>query len=208
MALSVANAWADVQSRVSNIGDVDSTQQLHLASIVNREIRQTLADVDPERVISTDTISVVSGTASYALPSDFQDIQPDSCGFFLVDANGNATATRKTRTGYGSRKIGYYISGTNAVLTPDPTASETLTLRYIPTISDFAADTENFAVDERYRNLVRAGLLKEYYWQKGSYKDADYAFWSSEYANRTEEFIDTIRKEPNAFSIPDNSSSY
>ena len=206
--LSVANSWSDVSARVKNIGDVSTTQQLRLASIVNREIREALLDVDPEQLISTSTISVVANTASYTLPTDFQSLEAIGCGMYLVDTNGKDTDTKLAITSFGSEKKGFYLNATSIVMTPIPASSETYKFRYIATISDFAVDTENFVVGDRFRECVRTGLLVQYYWQKNGSKDTDYMNWSAEYAKRMDDMQDWYRRLSDTVGVQDISNNY
>ncbi len=108
-----------------------------------------LAEGDPERFSSEDSISVVSGTATYALPADFMHLN----GVEIIDSTLGTGRRRVERYQYKERNllgrssnkesVQYRLDGTNIRLEPTPTYSTTLYLDYVaaPTILASDGDT-------------------------------------------------------------------
>lgn len=105
-----------------------------------------LADADPERFSSEDTISVVSGTAAYNLPSDFLYLN----GVEIVDSTTGTGRRRVERYQYKNRNLLGRSSSKNVVryrldhgqirLEPTPTYSTTLYLDYIAVPTALSSD--------------------------------------------------------------------
>lgn len=216
MTLTLQNARDALENLKKDITDVGNTEFIEWCKFVNSFVYRELYTIDPERFISTSDITTVSGTASYSLPNDFETMQPYGCGLFYVDDNGDETDRMKPRTGFGSRANGYYISGSNVVLTPEPTLVETWRQRYIPTCTAFTALTDYFTVnktqtgieiipDEYLMNLRDAINVLYEQWDEDPNMEyiADHRFIRS-----LGELLKYIRREPNAYAIKDYSTSF
>ena len=140
--------------------------------------------------------------------------QPIGTGFFFIDDNGDATENTLTRTGFGSSKTGFYISKTNVVFTG--IESSTYRLRYVPNpptldaLDDYftldASASGDVIIEDQYLNYVVKALDVMYsQWDEeiGAESFADQRF-----INVLNEILDNIRKEPNAYSIPDFSITF
>jgi len=120
------------------------------------EIDQTIYDsilkIYPEKFMSSTTVSVTSGTSTYSLPADFQSIVPKRSGLFQLDDNGGVSYTYN-QTEFGSLKKGFYLDGTNIVITPEPTADVSLTFRYIPDRDLYTTDTDTLILEDKYKKF-------------------------------------------------------
>lgn len=163
MAFTLQTLWDAVADVKKDVSDVSTAAKLRGGNYVNTLFRQKLLEVEPARVISSSTISQLVGTASYALPADFESEAYDGCGIFRVD-NGVQTEWRLPYTGFGSQQVGYYIEGSNIVLTPVPTKTETYTLKYIPLQTELTALTDSLPTYLTYQYLehVKDALLVWY----------------------------------------------
>lgn len=160
--------------------DVSDDTFLDWLNIINQETYITLSNLDPETYITEQTITVISGTATYALPSTFDNIKILGCGLFETD-DGTITDTQLEYTNRGSTEEGFYIDGGNLVITPTPTASDSLILRYIPELSDIASvGTSATVIKTKYRRFLTIALKLAYeYWDGNTqgefYEDARFA---------------------------------
>lgn len=133
------------------------------------------------------------------------NIQPKGCGFFQIDQNGNQTEYTLPQTGFGSAQVGYYITGGNVIFTGINPSTQ-FTLRYIPFLPTLTLMTETVILDEIYLEAFRNDLNTLYQqWdeQAGAESIADFRF-----VRTLNELGNTIKKAPDAWSIPDFSSNY
>jgi len=194
--VSITAGWQTVIDVKRSIS-VSTAQKLRFASMVNKRIREAWLSADPSQLYSTSTVSVVSGTSSYALPSDFDTSKDEGTGLFFVDTNSKQTDNKLILTGFGSASAGYYIDSTNIILTPEPASTQTYTLRYIADLAVFSDLTDTFVVDDTYLELVRAGLLHQY--EIFDRNPAGEAEAEQRFTFLLEEFIDNVAKTPNIF---------
>jgi hypothetical protein len=216
-AFTVATAFTQFGIYKKDISDVADAEKLQWAQQVLNYIYQEFVKVDPERWITTDTVSAVSGTATYSLPSDFLHIQSVGCGLYKQNSDGYATDERLTMTGYGSSTTGFYISGGNIVLTPpDWSETQTYILRYIPNPFAFTATTEYFTsdgtntgttvIDSQYMDYVIKAidvLYSQWDADPGSESIADHRFM-----NVLNSILVDIRREGASYALPDMSLSF
>lgn len=151
-----------------DISDVSDELFWDWADEINRFAYRIMYAHTPDTLISTDTISVVAGTASYALPSDFLNIEPLGTGFFKVN-NGNASEEMYFKTGYGSDKTGYYITNGNVVFTPAPQSSFTVSVRYIPELTGITSYSDSLVIPDEFIYYARDAI------------DAKYVVWDEDY---------------------------
>lgn len=96
--------------------------------------------------LTSDSISVVSGTATYALPADFYQMTG-----LDIPYNGQVLTVRPFRWHERNRRsdldgdlfnLRYQIQGGNLKFIPTPAATVTATLWYIPAFTSLAADDD------------------------------------------------------------------
>lgn len=103
-----------------------------------------------DRFEASQTISVTSGTSTYALAAAFMDL----LAVELIDG-GNRFALNKFMRGekpsllstsavYGPRPTMYSLIGANIELLPTPSAAYTLTVRYVPAATELVSDSDTF----------------------------------------------------------------
>ena len=120
---------------------------------IDQTIYEKIRKVYPEKFISEDTISIVSGTDTYALPSDFDNINNVRCGIYEINANGEVDK-EYSETEFGSSQVGFYFDGSNLVFTPkEPDTDNTIKLRYLPTRTLYTLDTEELILSDRYKKF-------------------------------------------------------
>jgi len=207
-SLTVSAMWNDILARVSNIGDISETDRIRAAGIVNENIYDAIVEADPERLMITlPAVNIVAPT-SIAIQSDLETMEAEGAGFYFVNTDGTDTSTVLPLTGFGSKFSGYYIDATNFQFTG--TINGSYKQRYIPNNTEITAITDAFIVPNgvKYREMVRAGLLAQYYFLKGDFKDSDYQNWSIEYRSLLEDFISTVRRKSGVTILEEYSSTY
>lgn len=158
---SVSNSLRGLQRAVSGRGSWsrDALSLGKLTEFINSSIaalRDILIIQDPTYFISRSDISVVSGTRSYDLPSDFYKLigvavsdtsNPD--GYAVLDRfdwderYDYTLATQQWDTKYEVR-------GTQIHFHPLPTWTDTVRIEYIPTFTALTAPTDTFAIGSGY----------------------------------------------------------
>lgn len=190
-----------------DITDVGVSTFLEWLDYMNKFYYRKMIGVDPGRFVQTTDYTITTSPSTEALPSDFKTIGTYETGFYIVNDNDdNETATRLVRTGYGSKQIGYYIEGTNQVTFTGINASKTVRLRYIPVCATIDETTDEILIPQEYQEYVMKALDVLYcQWDEepGSESFADFRF-----VRLLNEMLDTIQREPAAYSLPDLSNYY
>lgn len=127
----------------------DNDVILGIGNRVNSELYEELVGIDADRYMTSSDISVVSGTASYALPSTFWRFFGKNQGIFRM-VNGVISSKLK-ETHYGSGVDGFYINGGNIVLTPAPTKAETLKLVFTPNVTELTDVDDTVNLPDEYK---------------------------------------------------------
>lgn len=149
-----------------------------LNSYINNSIAE-LHDIMAEAYgsdyfVTTDTFSVVSGTDTYALPTDFYilkgvDLQLDNQDFITVKPFNFNERNRYSELGVwdlaGVTNVRYRIIGNNIVFNPVPDRNVTIKLWYVPvatklvadgdTLDDFNAFSEYVIVDAAIKMMQK-----------------------------------------------------
>jgi hypothetical protein len=85
------------------------------------------------------------------------------CGIFKNDVQTDAvTAAKLIESSVGSPLQGYYLDLQTFVITPEPSTTHNVTMRYIAQNLPIAATTDYLYVDIKYANLVTNYLDKRY----------------------------------------------
>lgn len=203
--ISLNTARTTLGSFLHDISDVSQDDFILWSNYANRQFYNFIVGIDPERFISTTTFTVSSAPSTQALPADFMNIQPLGCGFYEIDDNSEDTEFDLPRTGFGSRQAGYYIQGTNVVFTGIEDGTQ-YKLRYIPKLTTLTAMTDTIILDEIYLEAFVNDLSRLYaIWDEdaGMESLSDFRFVRS-----LEELGNSIRKEPDAYAVPDTLSNY
>lgn len=150
--MTVAEARAEFLKRKKDISDIDAIAGTFLqwCNYINRFAYRELSNIQPEEYVSTQTYSWTPGVASYPVPSDFLNINPQGTGLYLVSQSGVNTDSRLPITGFGSSKTGFYMNSSSFTLTPIPTEAKPYILRYIPQLADLTEETDQLIIPNRF----------------------------------------------------------
>jgi hypothetical protein len=216
MAIQLATARQSLENVLQDISDVPAATFLQWCQYLSDTVYRITSDIDPERYITAATINVVSGSSSYALPVDFLNHQSFGTGLFKQNSQGVNTDQKLGLTGFGSSTNGYYISGSNFVLTPTPQQSSVLINRYIPKSPTFTSTSDYFTLDklstgkeivpDAYLQYVQNSLVALYeVWDQ----DAPLESLADQRFVRTlDELARNISRPPLAWSLPDFSQMF
>lgn len=147
-----ARLYADMRADTESDAFINGSE---LTDLINAEIQAIYDDLVAARgheyYQSTDAISVVSGTSSYALPSDFYQAQKlvlewsssdhEIVQDFQLDEEPELTVL--SVWGRGMPK-GARIVGSNIQIKPDPTSAVTARLYYVPAFTKLSDDADTF----------------------------------------------------------------
>lgn len=140
-----------------------------LESFVNQGYRHVYLKIVQrfeDYFITNSTISTVSGTASYALPTDFLKIikvearsasSTSDNDYIRVDRLniGNDYAdVRAPLRNYLGPVFGYYLAGNNMVVRPVPDSSLTIRVWYVPSPTALSAATDVPVIPVVYHELI------------------------------------------------------
>lgn len=147
-----------LRSDVRVIADVEGETDRHPDAMLTRWINQSIQAFrlmvstagSPYYITTTAAADTVSGTASYALPSDFVE----AYGVDLT-VNGYTVALPQyefaeradyTRSAQDSDSMPAYwrVQGSNLVMIPTPDGAYSYQLHYLPTGTDLSADADTF----------------------------------------------------------------
>lgn len=168
------NELKQLLANKKDILEPSEADALYWLEEIESTIYDIVTDVLPNKYISEDSISVVSGTSAYNLPADFYHIRPHGCGVFKYDSDTGEKTDELIITEKGSLQRGFYLDDKNdqIILTPEPSGAETLTLRYIPTRTELTSGSQTLLLTEkRWENLYAEWLYG--YLQKDTYDSAD-----------------------------------
>ncbi len=215
-AIQLSAAQTALQNVMHDISDVPAATFLQWCQFLSNYVYGIVSDVDPERYITEYTINVSSGISTYALPSDFENIQSFGTGLFKQNTSGTNTDTRLPLTGFGQSVEGYYIMGSNIVLTPEPQESSVLILRYIPEPPTYTGTSDYFTLDKlstgkqiiqsEYLQYVQNALMVAYeVWDQDSPLEA---LADQRFIRTLDDLARNISRPPLVFGLPDFSSSF
>lgn len=145
----------ELRTEIRNRGDFQSPYftSTELTGYVNDSIKalyEYMAAADPARFSKEDSISVVSGTTSYSLPSDYYALT----GVEISDSSMPSGRRQVQRFQYRDRNllgnsgskdvVRYRLNGANITLEPKPAYSATLYLDYIAVPAELVNDNDTF----------------------------------------------------------------
>lgn len=199
----MATALSTIQTRLSvrlkDTSDVTNAQYFQMATDLNQFLYNEMFGEDPERFIDSNTsYTVTSSPSTQALPSDFRDVTEWGCGFFPQDSNGDVSREQLTLTGYGSKRYGYYINGTNVVFT-GINDSKTVVLRYVPVLADITAVSGTFVTPDENKELLTEGMVLYYYRYEEDPRESDQ---DMRFKRLLDLFIEGLLKTPKVFLTP------
>lgn len=153
------NHLEDVRKDISDLG---TDERLRIVNYIEDHLYKVWYKADPSYWFSTETISVISGTSSYARASAYKTDDVNNGGIYETDDSGNPVRRPLRRTRYGSSVIGEYRNSTNIVFTPEPTESATYLHRYIPQRTQSTALADSSILPDDYTEVWRNAALVAY----------------------------------------------
>lgn len=214
MAITVAEARAELLLLKKDLSDVSTDTFQSWCNDANRFVYQYICGIDPERFTSTQSYSVNSAPQTSALPTDFENIQGFNMGFYYVQNNGQLSNWPLVQSGPGAISQGYYIVGDNVIFTGIGSPA-TYTLRYIPkpiTLTTQTGAGSYFTQDGTSTGKVI--VLNEYIDLLVKYLDVLYCQWDED--PNAESLADfrlsralgnmgkNIKKAPAVYVMPDD----
>ena len=144
-------------ARELTLVETDDISNTKINNIIDQGIRELASRFRWPWLETTDTIAVVAGTRSYALPTDFQYLHS------LLRAGSKirlrATSPSKALGTYGDdfpegTAEGYYLWGSSLFLTRNPASNETLNLFYYQSPTMLSNDTDVPGFDAQFHLLL------------------------------------------------------
>lgn len=216
MALQLSSIKTSFGYLKKDISDVSDALFVEWMNNIMAFVYKKVAGASPDKMLSTYTISVNSGTTSYALPADFGDMDTIGTGLYPVDSNGDIGEYPLAYTGYASVNNGYYISDTNIVLTPKPTASTTYVLRYLPATPVFTSTADYFTVDKLSTGKPVVDTEEREYLIRAL--DVQYSIWDEDlgiegvadqrFVRILSDMLSRARSTPGSYNLTDYSFNY
>lgn len=206
--ITVASLRGEFLKRKKDISDIDSIAGTFLQwlNYINRAAYRELTNVQPEQYIKSQIYTISGGTSTYALPTDFDNLNPQGTGLYRLGADNQDTDYRLPMTGFGSTKTGFYMNSSAFTLTPQPEDTQSLKLRYIPQLTDLTLETEELIIPKRFSEHIMNVLDNLYtIWDEDNGAEA----WNNErVVNSLQELLNHIKPDGSAYFIPDYTSNY
>lgn len=170
--MALTKNLAQIRANVQKLADIGGTAALarHPTADLNDYINRGIAAlyrilslaVPDQRYLATTTITTSSGTTTYALPADFDhlvslDLSAYGAKVWLQDFDLSEEASLTSPNGgYSGVPFTYRLRGENVELLPAPTSAFTVTLWYIPNVSELSADADELDTISRLDEFVVA----------------------------------------------------
>lgn len=204
--LTVNDIFDALEAIKRDISDINTSQRLRIANMLNLEIYETNKSVIPDYNVTEYDFSTTVGVSRYTLPTDFEDVK--ELGFGLFELNSDGTLGNMLQElPADSTDNGYYLGGeiVGLVYTPSlyftqtPTSTQNYRLRYIPVLTELTSLADETILDKRFLQLARDFVLKEY-----AIFDEDPAkeqVADQRYRLSQAEYIKNARKTPGVYSV-------
>ena len=218
MALLLSTVQTQFGLYKKDISDVGTDDLLQWLNFIGEQVYDAVKGTDPERYVDTsNTYTLTSSPQTEALPSDFGDIASWDMGFFEINVSASKDTDRRlTRTGPGADIPGYYITGNTNVIFTGIDDSSQYRLRYLPTRTDATLLTEYFTLDGTLTGapLIPDGKLQylikalDVLYTQWDEMPGDEILADQRFARQLDQLILNVRREPDAYGLPDYSVSY
>lgn len=218
MPIQLSDAFSALLELKKDLSDVPQATFVSWCDYINKFTYRFAIGIDPERFIQEQPLNALNGITTYALPADFRDMSHFGTGiYFLTTPDGLPTDRQLPRTGYGKTQVGFYLKGSNIILTPaNWTQNYPFTIRYIPKQTTLASINDYFTLDgtsvgsdiipEEYLDYVVRAL------------DVRYAQWDEEIGSESysdarfdrdlTELAKEYYREANIYFLEDNCPYY
>lgn len=180
----MATTLAQIRGRAQRLADMENSDYVDDAEwldYINEglgNLHDKLIAKSEDYALSSSSITIVNGTDTYNLPSDFYKLR----GVDMVRGGNNPNITlhpfmfaERNRRQYATGHLDpgyvyqYHIQGTQIRFIPTPSASDSVTVWYAPTVTQLASDgdtVDSFILDTWCQWVVlhaaiRAGIKEE-----------------------------------------------
>lgn len=199
MAILVSTVRTKLDERLKDTRDLSSAELISMAQELNTLMYDEAVRQDSSRYIASTSYSVSSSPSTHALPSGLNSFNSDGCGLFVQDASSNLTGEKLTKTGYGSKRRGYYLEGDNIIFTGIENC--TVIFKYIPEIAEITTESGEFFVPDRYIPAVVQGMVAMYYrYQEDEERES--LAWQK-YEPLFSRFLDNLKRGSKVILLPD-----
>jgi hypothetical protein len=141
---TLTDAWNSFSRLKRDLSDVPQSTFIEWMNFIATEAYHTLSlGCDPERFLKSSSYTAIDGSQN--LPTDFESVKYNGCGFFEKEADGTQSDRRLVLTNFGSSQKGYYLTDTQVTFTGLP-ESLPVTLKYSPEITLFTALGDYFTL--------------------------------------------------------------
>ena len=197
--------YSQLDGSIRAIGDfgtslITDAEMLFEINLSQQKVFRHIARVCPTAFTSQSTISIVSGTDTYTLPTDFFSV------IRVVDITDDNIDTqfdifplplgRLTEAHTGSHPR-YAISGDSIIFAPKPTRSRTYLLDYVPFPQDFVgvSEPDEYMMDTfaGFGELIICDVLVKIFAGRG----LDAVVWQARYDRALRDLISTLRDRTN-----------
>ena len=144
---------AELKDRIFRATNHTYTDVFHMLALLNDALNQL---TDGAKLEGSQTVSVVNGTGSYALPSTFK------APIALIEGEISAPTRVYDLVNIDENKYGYAIFNGQLHIKPKPTDAKTLTMYFYKYATQLAADTDTPEIDSQYHDLLStyaAGMI-------------------------------------------------
>ena len=187
--------------RIQNDSMPRVSQELFLdfCNDLNQITYEDLLYINPDDYLTTQTYGVVSGTDSYALPSDFTTIACPKAGVWEVNSEGLIVGDSLSHVSDNNDKTGYFIQGSNIVFRPMPTTSKTYKMKYIPELTTLTSQSDFTVIPERLKEYAKYFIRNALYeWYNNPSSEV---FNDQKFARARRRFLISTKKAPTTYVL-------
>lgn len=185
----------------SKLPELSDSYFIDWSNDLNNYLYTKLCSVDDNRFSNVVTYAVSS---SFSLPVDFDNILYYNTGIYLLDSNGNRIK-KLFPTQKGSVNMGYYMDSTDVYITGIQNNSVNVELQYIPVLTQLSSMSDNFLIDEFYKNVIDSYMRVAYEsWDMNDYREV---FEDQKFARNLSLLLSRYKRTPNVYNLSNAYSS-
>jgi len=195
MALMTAQDMRNLleRSQEDTLPTLEDNTFLDFADWFNQEVYPYLYNVNPEDYITEQIINVIAGTDTYAITGDLDNIKTKGCGLYEENKDYSLPETK-----YNSIVKGFYLKGTNLILTPEPALDDTLTFRNVQVVATLTAMSDITLIDKRFSAFIKDSINTSFY----EWSDNGKEIGSSQRVQSSfRQFVRRIQKSHNIYTL-------
>lgn len=176
----MALTFADVYNDALSDDFTGTTATTRAKQAVNDALRDIARQTRLPALEASSALSIVAGTASYALPTDFVRVIEMYDPTFHEPLTETSQEALDSYAAGSGRPLWFALYGGSIVLSPTPTAGQTVSLRYQKVGATLTSDASTLPIPDEYAHmLVEYARSRLYRFDD----DAEMSvFWAAEYA--------------------------